>query len=321
MNFEDVIELIGKYQTITLYRHVHPDCDAQGAQFGMKTWLELNFPEKNIYALGNDFCSQRTFPTLDVVDEEIIRHSLAIVLDTANQARVDDQRYVLAEKVIKIDHHPNFEPFGDLVKVYEESAATCEILAEFFQQMSTRYQYQINKECAEYLYSGLLTDTLCFRTSNTSPHTLKVASFLSEFNINIAELNRCLFDQSVSSFQFANYLRNEVQITESGYLAYKVISLAEQEKWNISPSSARNFIDEFGHVKEFEIWAIFTEKISDDNKTILLDGSLRSKKVQMNDIAAKFNGGGHKNACGVKNLTYDDMNCLLLELEKRNKKI
>ena len=80
--------------------------------------------------------------------------------------------------------------------------------------------------------------------------------------------------------------------------------------------NARNFIDELGHVKEFQIWTIFTE-----NNKHLFDGSLRSKKATINDIARNYQGGGHKNASGVKNLTMEDIDSILADFQSRLKEV
>ena len=309
MQFEELLETIQRFDIITLYRHGNPDCDAVGSQFGFREWLRLNFPEKKVYALGKERCSQGDFPDNDVIDDETVRKSLAIVLDTANQDRVDDQRFAEAAMIVKIDHHPNYDPFGAKRYVFEEAAAVCEILPEFFQQTGL----QMNQTIAEYLYKGLLTDTLCFRTSNTRPHTLEMASYLSSFGISIPEINRELFDLSLNDFRFGSYIRESAKIINDT-VACVILSQEDLKKWNKTPGNARNFIDELGHVREFQIWAIFTE-----NKEHLYDGSLRSKRVRINDIAQNYHGGGHKNASGVKNLTKEDIDSILTDFQNRLK--
>ncbi len=309
MNFEGLLETIERFDIITLYRHEHPDCDAAGSQFGLKEWLNVNYPQKKVYALGNETCSQGNFPNNDVIDDETVKNSLAIVLDTANKERADDQRFLNAKMIIKIDHHPNYDPFGNQNYVFDDAAAVCEILPEFFQQTHLK----MTKQVAEYLYKGLLTDTLCFRTSNTKPHTLEMASYLSSFGISIPEINRELFDLSLEDFRFASYIRKSAQIINDT-IACVILNEEDLQKWNKTPGNARNFIDELGHVREFQIWTIFTE-----NKDHLYDGSLRSKRVTINDIAQKYHGGGHKNASGVKNLSRDDIQNILTDFQNRLK--
>lgn len=297
---------IASYDRIALFRHGHPDCDAFGSQFGLKSWLQDNFKEKDVRALGIERTSQGMWPELDTADDEWIKSSLAIVLDTANKERVDDERFAMADLVIKVDHHPNRDPFAEFNLVYEESAATCQILAEFLKQQDETYT--VSKTTAEYLYKGLLTDTLCYRTSNTTTHTLEMGAYLASKNIDIPSLNRELFDRSLDEFKFAGYVQSHFSMLDE-HLAFVMLSKNTLEEWNLTASQARNFINVLGSVKEFEAWCMFTEKEEDGQQ--LFDGSLRSKTVTINDIAEQFHGGGHKNASGVKNLTEEDVATLL----------
>ena len=312
--FEGLRQLIEQSDIITIFRHEHPDCDAVGSQYGLKNWIKDNWPSKRVYALGNEYCTQGDcWPECDSCTEMEIRSSIAIVLDTANTERIDDDRYALAKQVIKIDHHPNHFPYGDIAYVYVNSASTCEILAEFFRQCADTL---VTTKTAEYLFRGILTDTLSFRTTNTGMHTLESAGWLAQFGVRIPDLNRELFDQSMESFQFGNLLRSSIQIRDRR-LAYRIVSIQEMKEWDMTVSETKNFIEEFGHVKEFEIYCIFCEKVV-DNLT-LYDGSLRSKHVVINDIAEEYHGGGHATACGVKNLTKHELNDRLDELYVRSR--
>lgn len=307
MDYAEILKIIEAYDSIILIRHEHPDCDALGSEFGLKTWLNENYPDKKVYALGYETTDQYPFPASDSINGETIEKSLAIVLDTANLERADDKRFLKADRIMRIDHHPKVDDFGNDLFINPKAAATAEILTELFEYAG----HGISRETGEYLYAGLLTDTLCFRTNNTTASSLKAASVLADTGIDIPGLNRTLFDQSLARYQFANYLRNKVNILD-GRLAYAILSVEELEKWNLTASNARNFIDEFGHVKEFEIWALFTEKVVDGKH--LYDGSLRSKNVIINQLAAKFHGGGHNNACGVNTLTEEDVKNLISSL-------
>ena len=310
-DFSGLLSAIQEADTITLFRHEHPDSDAMGSQNGMALWLKTNFPEKHVYRMGAETCSQAPFPPSDEVNDETIANSLAIVLDTANMDRIDDQRFRKAHKLIKIDHHPDREPFGDPSYVFPQAAATCEILTSFFKQNAA--SYPLPEEAAVYLYAGLLTDTLCYRTSNTTAHTLRMGAYLAEYGIDIPGINRQLFDHSYSDYQFAGYLHSNVHF-RTGEPAYIILSEDVLKQYGLTGPEARNFIDEYGHVREFAIWAIFTPHADNSG---LYDGSLRSKAIVINDLAEKYHGGGHPNACGVKNLTAEEIEHLLQELADR----
>jgi phosphoesterase RecJ-like protein len=100
-----------------------------------------------------------------------------------------------------------------------------------------------------------------------------------------------------------------------GKMAYVIVSLEDQKTWQVSGPHSRDFVSEFGHVREFQAWAIFSEKEADGKH--LYDGSLRSKTAALNDLAAEYHGGGHKNASGVKNLTRQDIEDLTAKIAER----
>lgn len=309
-DFKDLYEIIASSKCITIFRHEHPDWDALGSQWALKCWIQDNFPSTEVYALGYETTPQCEFPAQDNVDDEIVKRSTAIILDTANIARIDDDRARQAQKIVKVDHHPNREPFGDPCLVFDQAAATCEILTTFFYMH--RDTCKVSALAAKYLYRGILTDTLCYRTTNTTAHTLQAGAYLSTLGIDMPYINQELFDVPYTIFTFQNMIRNSVKYEDG--LAYVILHQEDYEKQHITSSEARNYIDQIGHVKDFEVWAMITE---DDEHKGIYNASLRSKELQINDIAEKYHGGGHRNASGVKNLDPNGIESLLQDLRQR----
>ena len=306
MDFKTIKELILKYDTITIFRHIRPDGDAAGSQLGLLTYLKDNFPLKKIYALGTE--TYDVYPYLDETSDEIIKDSLAIILDTSTKDRVDDKRYLLAKETLKIDHHPPVDNFADHNFVKEESAATCEFLCDILSSEVFK-DLVVSKKAAEYLYSGLLTDTIGFKTASVSANTIKAAYFLCEKGIDIYELNTRVFDVSEHIFKYCSYMRHK-SVFEDG-LAYAIINDEDLRECNIEAKVARNYVAQLGGVKEHRIWALLTQ-----NEKGTDDGSLRSQRAYIvNEIAQRYNGGGHANASGVKELTLDQVNALINELK------
>ena len=146
--WESLFSFIEKYDIITLYRHVSADSDAMGAQFALKTWIQDTYPNKQVYALGNSIGSCRKyFPSVDTVDDETVSRSLAVILDTANTSRIDDERWRIAQYRIKVDHHIFVEAYAESEILCDACGATCEILARMFEKRQER----LSKRCAEYL--------------------------------------------------------------------------------------------------------------------------------------------------------------------------
>ena len=89
-----LLEKINEYRNIIIHRHKRPDLDCLGSQMALKAYLQHNFPNKNIYAVGEDgFKEFNYIGEIDIVDDELYKKSFVIVVDTANAARVEDERY------------------------------------------------------------------------------------------------------------------------------------------------------------------------------------------------------------------------------------
>lgn len=301
-------KLIKDFNNICIFRHENPDCDALGSQFALKYWIEDNFKDKIVKVCGLETYSKSIFPKSDSVSDDFIKNSLCIVLDTANEARIDDKRYKLSKKIVKIDHHPNIDEFGDVNIVDVNFAATCELLGT----MMFSEDYIINERTAKMLYRGILTDTLSFKTNNTTENTLIIASKLVGLGINIPLINQELFNDSLEIFKFKSKLRTKLKINDKvGYITFNV---KEIEQSNLKAGDIRGFIYEIGNIYELEAWCIFTEKIEKNQS--LYDGSLRSKNIAVNKIAEMYNGGGHKNASGIKNVTKKQIKDIISLLNK-----
>ncbi len=306
-DYQDLYNLITDYQIITIYRHQRPDGDAVGSQLGLKQFILDNFKNKEVYAMGVDTYDR--YPIVEQVSDDKVRQSLAIILDTANAERISDERFSMAKEIVKIDHHIIIDQYGKYNYVNPSSAATAQVLVDIFKSDSFKH-LTISKEAATYLYSGLLTDTLSFKTSNTTSETLRVASILTESGIDINEINEHLFSVTFEDFQFCTYLRSKMIL--DGGLAYAILDKEELDKYHITSSKARAFISDLSGVDDFKIWVVFTQ-----NNEGTYDVSLRSKKAfKINEIANKYQGGGHANACGIKGINAFTLKELLKDLKQ-----
>lgn len=310
---ERVFELIDNYDIITLFRHQAADSDALGSQFAFKQWINECYPKKQVYALGTSIGSKGClFSAIDTVDDETVGQSLAIILDTANASRIDDDRWQLAKYKVKIDHHIFVERYGDLEIIEDRKGATCEILAAALEQRGET----LSKTCAEYLYSGLIADTLQFSINATTPEMLRTAAYLVAQGVDVAKVNEANFSKSFAEFQFENYIREHFQ-WKSNCLAYCKITKAEYEQFHLTFNEAKEKVYALGKVNEFCGWALFVETERTASGELLYNGSLRSRNIAIHDIAAQFHGGGHRYACGVKNLNEETVDELLETLANR----
>ena len=124
-------EKIGEFDTIVIFRHQSPDYDAFGSQLGLKTWINDNYPSKKVYAVGHNHVvfTNTLYPEMDEVDlSELNGEYLAIVCDTGDTKRIDDDRYKNARFIIKFDHHPPRELYGHSNFIIDELSSCAELI-------------------------------------------------------------------------------------------------------------------------------------------------------------------------------------------------
>src|SRR5699024_9812840 len=133
MAITQIIQSIKKYETIIIHRHVRPDPDAIGSQGGLKEIIRQSFPEKKVFAVGEEPDKTLHFLyRMDDIPDDIYEGALVIVCDTANTDRISDDRFQKGDTLIKIDHHPNNDPYGDLMLVDTTVSSTSELLYELY---------------------------------------------------------------------------------------------------------------------------------------------------------------------------------------------
>lgn len=304
---QDLFRYIEQYDVITIFRHTAADSDALGSQFGLKQWIMDTYPNKKVYALGDSIGSHGVnFPNIDHVLDEVIKGSLAIILDTANATRIDDARWSSAKFKIKVDHHIYVETYADLELIDDYRGATCEILADLLEKRGC----SLSKQCAEYFYSGMIADTLQFSINATTPEMLRTAAYLVSQGVDVAKINEQNFSKSLREFRYETYIRQNFTLLND-CIAYIKISKEEYESFGLTFNEAKEKVYALGRVHEFKAWALFVEIDRTEDGDVLYNGSLRSRNVIINDIAMEFKGGGHRYACGVKDLSDADIERLL----------
>ena len=305
--YKNILDKINEYQNITIFRHVHPDGDAMFSAYALYLFLKDNFKEKKIKVSGFDTYDK--FNKIDKVSDNFINNSLGIVLDTSNRERIDDPRALNTKYLIKIDHHPIIDQYGDINYVEDFSAACAEVLARMF--LSKEFsKYKLSKKVCEALYCGILTDTMNFKTSSCKPETLYIASLLAKKgDLKMSKLTVMLFDDSLEEFKLDAKLRTKLQIKDK--FGYILLDSKELKKLNSDSEKVKSHVECIGAISELNIWALFAY----NSKTKMYDGSIRSKaQLTVNKLAAEYGGGGHKCAAGVRSLNIQQVNEIIEKL-------
>lgn len=135
-NFEikkQILDKIKQYDRIIITRHFRPDGDAIGSTKGLARMLKLSFPQKEVYVLNEDSSDYLAFlgGEDEPIDDEKYADALVIVCDTATTDRISNKKYSLGKEIVKIDHHIDVKPYGDLSWVEDERSSLCEMIVDF----------------------------------------------------------------------------------------------------------------------------------------------------------------------------------------------
>ncbi len=311
-SYKEILKQIKKYNTIVIARHVGADPDALASQIALKDIIVNNFPLKKVYVVGMPASRFKYLGTLDKLTDEMYENSLLIVTDTPDKKRVDGVDTTRFSKTIKIDHHPFVEKYCDIECINDKASSASQIIIDFAFSMKLK----ITKEAAEKLYIGIVADTNRFLFSYTTPNTFDLVSkLIKETDINFTSLYDNLYLRSLKELKFQSYIINNMIVTENKF-GYIKLTDDVLKKFDVDAATAGNMVNNFNYIEDFVSWAVFTEDKNND----FIRGSIRSRGPIINDVAAKFGGGGHKLASGVRLKNFEEVDKLVeaLDLECNN---
>ncbi|MFU0768336.1 DHH family phosphoesterase [Staphylococcus pasteuri] len=305
----DIMKEIESTDKVIIHRHVRPDPDAYGSQLGLKYYLKLKFPDKEIYAVGEAEESLNFIGTFDQIEDETYQDALVIVCDTANAPRIDDQRYALGARVLKIDHHPAVDQYGEINLVNTNASSTSEIIYDMILHFND--ESIINADVARVLYLGIVGDTGRFLFNNTTQHTMEIAGRLIGFPFDHnAELNK-MSEKDPRLMPFQGYVLQNFELFEDGYCQVR-ITKDVLEQYNIKSNEASQFVNTIADIRGLKIWMFGV----DEGDQIRC--RLRSKgQFVINDVASDFGGGGHPNASGVSVYSWEEFDLLAKALRQK----
>ncbi|WP_407647295.1 DHH family phosphoesterase [Gracilibacillus oryzae] len=308
MNTTAIINKIKSYQDIIIHRHVRPDPDAYGSQNGLAEIIRASFPEKNVFVVGEEEEWLKYFASMDSIDDDLFENALVIVCDTANQERVSDQRFQNGKEIIKIDHHPNNDAYGDLLWIDTAASSTSEMIYILYQQEKDQGLVLTDKG-ASLLYAGIVGDTGRFLYPSTSNRTFQIASKLIEYNFDRTDMYQHMYKTSLKMARLKGYILQNVEVSAAGVSHIK-LSKGILEKFDVTPNETSAIVGVIGDIEGMKAWAIFVEEED------VIRVRLRSNGPIINILAAKYEGGGHPLASGAKIHTWDAVDDLLEDLEQ-----
>ncbi|WP_053218923.1 DHH family phosphoesterase [Virgibacillus senegalensis] len=308
MKNKEIVKKIKQYQTIIIHRHVRPDPDAFGSQAGLGEMIKHSFPDKNVYLVGDEDPSLSFLAQMDSVPDELFESALVIVCDTANQARIADQRYKNGKELIKIDHHPNVDPYGDLSWVETTASSTSEMIYELYLE-GKEMGFAFNDKAARLIYAGIVGDTGRFLFPSATKRTFQYASELVVYDFDRPKLYTALYNTKPNVARLKGYILQHFKISQAGFCNVK-ISKQTLEEFDVTSLETSQLVGILGDMEGIKAWAFFVEE--DD----LIRVRLRSKGPVVNEVAAKYNGGGHPMAAGASVENWEETEYVIADMEQ-----
>ena len=304
----DILKLIRDFHSIVICRHVNPDGDAEGAAFGLRRILQLTYPEKDVRVVNRGgipesiaFLGQE-----DTADVSFYRDALVIVLDCAVLNRLDNENVMSGACVVKIDHHPDVEPFGDHAWVEPTRSSTSEMIADLW--WNNRDVLRMDTEAARALYVGIVTDTGRFMFS-TSGNTMRLAATLLEYGFDCPAVFANLYLESFEYRQFSAAMTAQINRTPAG-VAWLHVTKELQERYALSHEQSGNTVLLMNDIAGSPIRIVFI-----DNEDGSIRVRIRSRFIVINQMAIKYHGGGHAFASGATVYSPAEMQALLDEAD------
>lgn len=296
---DPIVAALAKARRILLLTHVHPDPDALGSQLGLGKILAGLGKEVVLYSEEKVSHLYDFLPGSDLLNvglPELAGFDCAVALDCGDAYRLGEDREALLaiHPFLVLDHHAGHQEFGDLRWVDPTRAATGEMVYD----LAVALKATIPTEAAYCLYTAIVADTGSFKYSSTSADTFRVAGELLAYGVKPAEVAGKLFD---------NFTLNRLQLLK---LVLETLTLHDEQKIAMITATHELFARSGADPADTEGFINYPRALSSVKVAVFLKEpepglvtvSLRSKGSahDVAKVAARFGGGGHRNAAGFK---------------------
>ncbi len=289
-DINDVVKLLQESDNFLILTHVRPDGDTVGCASAL--CKALNMCEKTAFVLENPELTPRYAPLFEgITAPEDYTPDTIVTVDIADNSLFPKN----AEKYIgyvdlAIDHHRSLPDFARLAYSEPTAAACGEIIYDIINMMNI----SIDKSIANAIYSAVSTDTGCFKFSNVTSRTLRVAASCLDAGADAALLNRKYFElRSQSRMKLDGEIQSGMKFFENGRIALVLISRDIIREYNITNDDLDGISGIPRTIEGVEVGITVTER-DEGCKVSVRTGA----EADASQICKKFDGGGHKCAAG-----------------------
>lgn len=279
-------------QNVLIASHVRPDGDAIGSLLGMGLALQGNGKQVQMVLADGVSSSFRHLEGVDQIKTKIDgSFDTFIAVDCADFRRTGKPFESAGQPDINIDHHITNENFGKLNLIEGREVATAAILTRHLPE----WGFRIDKPVAAALLTGIITDTLGFRTSNITPEALRLTATLMETGVDMPDLYmRSLVRRS---YQAARYWGSGLSNLERrNGIVWGTLTLADRKATGYSGNDDADLINVISAIDNFKVGMIFVEQIG---QRVKISWRALENGVDVSPVAKHFGGGGHAAAAGA----------------------
>jgi phosphoesterase RecJ-like protein len=287
----DIGQAIRHAQRILVTSHIRPDGDSIGSLLGLGLALRSIGKEVSMVSADGVPAAFRHLAGSDQIVQRAARsHDLTVVVDCSDLDRTGEALQHYPKPDINIDHHITNLNFARLNLVDVKAVATAEILRDNL----PGWGMVINAEVARALLTGLITDSLGFRTSNMTSKALRTAADLVDVGVNLPELyQQALISRSFEALKYWGTGLSNLE-RENG-LVWASLTLQDRKEVNYPGRDDADLINMLSSVSDAQVAMIFVEQTGGRVKV-----SWRSQPgVNVSQLALQFGGGGHPSASGA----------------------
>jgi len=285
-------ERLEKSNKIVIASHIRPDGDAIGSLLGLGLALQDAGKSVQMVLVDGVSSSYRHLEGSElIVREPNGEHDTFITVDCADFKRVGKIFENFGQPDINIDHHKTNEKFGKLNLIEAEEVATAAILTNHMPEWGLK----ITKPIAAALLTGIITDTLGFRTSNTTPESLRQCAILMETGVDMPDLYmRSLVKKS---FPAARYWGAGLSSMEQKHgIVWGTLTLEDRKKSGYSGNDDADLINMISAIDGNKVGMIFVEQ---SDRHVKISWRALEPGIDVSQVAKHFNGGGHAAAAGA----------------------
>lgn len=294
--------------------HPSPDGDMLGSSVALSLALKKCGKQTVIYSKDALDETYGALPRMNMVTHKKPQGNFdaVITIDCGDLQRLIPYygEWLKTTKIINIDHHKSNSCFGDYVFVDTKYAAVGEQIYFIIKALGV----PLDKDTAFHLYLSIMTDTGNFRFSNTTALTFNIAAELVKCGINPEDVySRVYESRSAGRFKLLIHSLQKLKLHENGRIAVIVITQEMLKKAGVKDPETQDILDIVRTLKSVKMSLLLKERSRQEIKV-----SLRSRAYDVNNIAAKFGGGGHRAAagCTVTGKTLSQVQNMLLKEAK-----